>query len=187
MIGNSLKSYVFIRACIFFLHYIAPLSILCSSLTLLVRQSAYRIPRILEAIAAAETLFYLFVYLPRRYVLQHAAIHPTTLSRDDRQKLFLQCHDNVSDAERYLRKWFREASPVDIKRENVKEFFCWAFLNKASWSSEDEDELNDYADRIEGLLGRRLEPGRGPAIPLRLTLDDVRMMHRSLIWYFVSL
>ena len=186
MIGTSLKSYVFIRACIFFLHYIAPLSILCCVLTLLVRHSAYRIPRILKAIAVAETLFYLLVYLPRRYILQHAAIHPTTLPRDERRKLFLSCHDNVPDADQYLRKWFREASPADIKRENVKEFFCWAFLNKATWGLEDEDELDEYVDKIESLLGRKLGSGRGSAVPLRLTLDEVRMMHRSLIWYMVG-
>ena len=75
---------------------------------------------------------------------------------------------------------------AEIKRENVKEFFCWAFLNKGVWSALDEEELDEYADKMEELLGRRLEAGKGPAKPLLLTLDDARMMHRSLIWYFVS-
>lgn len=75
---------------------------------------------------------------------------------------------------------------TDIKRENVKEFFCWAFLSKGSWGPEDEEELETYVDAIKGLLGQEIEPGRGPAVPLRLTLDQVKMMHRSLIWYFVS-
>ncbi|MCJ1421370.1 hypothetical protein MMC32_007733 [Xylographa parallela] len=183
MIGTSFKEYAFIRACIFFLHYIAPLSIACCVLTLLIRHSGFRIPKLLEIIAVAETSFYLFVYLPRRHYLQHAAIHPTTLSRDERQRLFRLCHENVPDAELYLRKWFNWAPITDIKRENVKEFFCWALLNKGAWGPEDEEELEQYADSIGELLGRTLEPGRGPAKPLRLTLDKVNMMHRSLIWY----
>ena len=186
MIGTSFKEYAFIRACIFFLHYIAPLSIACCVLTLLIRHSGFRIPKLLEIIAVAETSFYLFVYLPRRHYLQHAAIHPTTLSRDERQRLFRLCHENVPNAELYLRKWFNWAPITDIKRENVKEFFCWALLNKGAWGPEDEEELEQYADSIGELLGRTLEPGRGPAKPLRLTLDKVNMMHRSLIWYCVS-
>ncbi|MCJ1390005.1 hypothetical protein MMC18_002863 [Xylographa bjoerkii] len=73
---------------------------------------------------------------------------------------------------------------MDIKRDNVKEFFCWAFLNKGAWGPEDEEELEQYADSIGELLGGTLKPGRGPAKSLRLTLDKVTMMHRSLIWYF---
>ena len=186
MIGTSFKEYVFIRACIFLLHYIAPLSIACCVFTLFMRRSVYRVPKLLETIAIAETAFYFLVYLPRQYYLQHAAIHPTTLSKDERHRLFRLCHENVPDAELYLRKWFNGASTTDIKRDNVKEFFCWALLNKGAWGPEDEDELEEYADGIGELLGRKLELGRGSAQPLLLTLDKVQMMHRSLIWYFVS-
>ena len=186
MIGTSFKEYAFIRACIFCLHYIAPLSIACCVLTLLMRHSAFRVPRILEILAVAETAFYLFVYLPRRHHLQHAAIHPTLLSKDERHRLFRLCNENVPDAETYLRKWFNWAPMTDIKRDNVKEFFCWALLNKDTWGPDDEEELDQYADCIGELLGGALKPGRGPAKPLRLTLDKVNMMHRSLIWYCVS-
>ncbi|MCJ1314772.1 hypothetical protein MMC15_000084 [Xylographa vitiligo] len=183
MIGTSFKEYAFIRVCIFFLHYIAPISIACCVLTLFIRHSVFRIPKLLEIIAIAETAFYLFIYLPRRYYLQHAAIHPTTLSKNERHRLFRLCHENVPDAELYLRKWFNWAPITDIKRDNVKEFFCWALLNKGAWGPEDEEELEHYADSIEELLGGVLEPGRGLARPIRLTLDKVNMMHRSLIWY----
>ena len=77
-------------------------------------------------------------------------------------------------------------APVEeIKRENVKEFFAWAFLNKANWGPEDEEELNFYVGETERVLGKKLEEGKGKAIALRLTLDDVVMLQRSLIWYFV--
>jgi hypothetical protein len=186
MIGISFRAYVFIQSCIFFLHYIAPLSIACCVLSLFLRQTDHRIPLALEILAIAETAFYLLVYLPRRHVLQRAAIHPTTLSPEQRRKLFAKCHSSISDPEGYLRKWFKEADPQDIKRDNVKEFFCWGFLNKGAWGPEDDEELDDYVDQTETLLGRKLEPGRGPAIALRLSLDEVPMLHRSLIWYWVS-
>ena len=187
MIGTSFKEYAFIQACIFILHYIAPLSILCCVLTLIFRQSIYRIPFPLELVALAETSFYFCVYLPRRYVLQHKAIHPTTLSRVQRRELFDRCHNTVPGVEQYLRKWFKQAPLSEIKRENVKEFFCWAFLNRGAWGPEDDEELDGYADKIEDLLGKKLDAGRGSAEALRLTLDEVRMLHRSLIWYIVRL
>ena len=186
MIGTSLQAYVFIRACILFLHYIAPLSILCCILSLLIHPSAYRIPRALELLAFTETAFYFLVYLPRRFVLQRAAIHPTTVPRHEREELFQKCHENVPDAEQYIRKWFKEAPLSDIRRDNVKEFFSWAFLNKSTLDAEDEEELETYTDKLEGLMNKKLGAGRGPARSLRLTIDNVRMMHRSLIWYGVS-
>ena len=77
-------------------------------------------------------------------------------------------------------------APIEeIKRDNVKEFFTWAFLNKASWGPEDEEELNFYVEETEKVLGRKIEEGRGKAVALRLTLDDVVMLQRSLTWYFV--
>ena len=50
----------------------------------------------------------------------------------------------------------------------------------------DDEELEEYVDRFETLLGRKLALGRGSAVPLRLTLDKVNMLHRSLLWYLVS-
>ena len=50
----------------------------------------------------------------------------------------------------------------------------------------DDEELEEYVDKFEMLLGRKLDPGRGKAVPLRLTIDEVKMLHRSLLWYLVS-
>ncbi|KAI9704780.1 MAG: hypothetical protein M1836_006560 [Candelina mexicana] len=183
MIGETTGEYIFIRACISFLHYIAPLSILYTFVVLSFRPSSYRVPWALEIWVLAETGFFFLVYLPRRYHLQHAATHPPNLSPEDRSILFNLCHDNVSDPESYLSKWFLGAPASEIKRENVKEFFRWAFLNTGEFDPADDAEIEDYIIRMEKLLGRKFEAGKGNAKPLRLSLDKVDMLHRSLTWY----
>ena len=186
MIGTSLWDYVFIRSCILFLHSIAPLSILYSIAIPFLRPTSYPLPWYFEAWMLAETAFYTLVYLPRKYLLQHAATHPTLLSRADRRHLFDLCHDTISDPEQYLSKWFKKAPRSEIKRDNLKEFFCWGFLNKGDYGPEDDEELDEYVEKMEVLLGRQLESGRGKAECLKLTLDKVAMLHRSLFWYLVS-
>jgi hypothetical protein len=189
MIGTSIQDYVFIRTCIFILYLIAPLSALYClliSYLQLFDPPPPRVPWILNTWIAAEAAFYLLIYLPRRYYLQNAATHPKPLSREQRRALFLRCHDNIPDPERYLSKWFLGAPASEIKRENVKDFLCWAFLNKGEYDLAEEAELEEYVAALEKLLQRNLEEGRGKAKPLRLTLDEVDMLHRSLTWYLVS-
>ena len=120
MINNSPASYAFIRACIIFLHSIAPLSAVYCVIVLALRPSAYRIPIVLEIWAIAEAAFFAFVYVPRRIVLQRAATHPELLPREQRGKLFKLCLDTVEDPEKYLAGWMRGAPASEIKRENVK-------------------------------------------------------------------
>lgn len=186
MIGTSLWDYIFIRLCIVFLHYVAPLSALYCVAVLVLHPSNFRIPLVFEIWAVAETLFLLLIYFPRRYFLQHAAAHPEVPPRDKRRRLFELCHDTVDDPEVYLSKWFKGAPPSEIKRDNLKEFLCWAFLNKGAYGTLDDEELEEYADDLEMRLGRKLELGRGNAKSLRLTMDRVTMLHRSLLWYMVS-
>lgn len=185
MVGTSAWDYVFIRGCIFFLGLVAPLSTAYTVLNLCINLP-FRLPRLLEVWLALEALFYLFVYIPRKAHLQTAATHPATVSREHRQKLFMRCHENIPDPNRYLKKWFLDAPAAEIKRENLKDFFRWAFLNTADPDPAYDQELEDYVDETEKLLGRKLETGRGKAKCLRVSLDDVDMLHRSLTWYFVS-
>jgi hypothetical protein len=185
MVGTSLWDYLFIRTCIFLLHIVAPLSIAYSLGSSLVHLP-FHIPRVLEVWLALEAVFYLVVYLPRKAYLQTAATHPTTACRDDRRKLFWHCHSNIPDPDHYLTKWFRDAPAAEIKRENVKDFFRWAFLNTGEPDPAYDEELEEYTEEMEKLLGRKLGPGRGNAKCLRLTLDNVEMLHRSLTWYLVS-
>ncbi|KAH7190271.1 hypothetical protein BKA60DRAFT_664498 [Fusarium oxysporum] len=182
MAGTSLWDYIFIRASIFLLHLIAPLSVAYSLVNLLARLP-FQFPRVLQAWLGLEALFYLAVYLPLNKYLQRAAKHPVPPCRADRRKLFLRCHQNIPDPAQYLRKWFRNAPVSEIKRDNVKDFFRWAFLNTGDHDSTYDEELEEYTQEIEKLLGKKLEPGRGNAKCLRLTLEKVEMLHRSLTWY----
>lgn len=194
MIGHSTGEYLFIQACIYFLHYIAPLSAFYCIFLLALRSPAYRIPLVLEIWAIAEAAFLLLLYIPRNILLQQAASHPEVLPKEKRKELFQLCLDTLDDPEHYLRGWFRGSPLSDIKRENLKgtflslasfnlltrvEFFCWAFLNKTRYGLVDDEELEDYADRTESALGRKLEPGRGKAVPLRITVDEVKTKYRS--------
>ncbi len=165
-----------------------PLSILyCVGLVALhgVEATAYRFPLVVEGIAIAETLFFICVYLPYSYYLQREAVHPPAPTRDERTELFQLCNDNISDPESYLRKWFLGAPVDDIRRDNLKEFFLWAFFNRGGPPGDDDEELDEYVDATEKLLGRTIKHGRGKAECLRLTLDKVSMLHRSLVWYWV--
>ncbi|PTB61710.1 hypothetical protein BBK36DRAFT_1131147 [Trichoderma citrinoviride] len=181
MIGIYAWDYVCIRTCIFFLHLIAPLSVTYSLVSCLIH-SPFHIPHMLEVWLNLEAVFYLLVYLPRKNYLQRVVTYPTA-GRDDRRRLFWRCHSKIPDPDRYLTKWFRDAPVAEIKRENVKDFFRWAFPNSGEPGPAYDEELEQYIGEMEKLLGRKLELGRGNAQCLRLTLDKVEMLHRSLIWY----
>ncbi len=82
-------------------------------------------------------------------------------------------------------KWFKDAPLSEIKRENVKEFYRWAFLDTGDYDATDDEELDEYVRKYEETHGLKIEPGYGNAKCLRLTLDPVDMVHRSLAWYLV--
>ncbi|CZT44556.1 uncharacterized protein RSE6_04742 [Rhynchosporium secalis] len=188
MIGTSRTEYIFIKFCILVLHYLAPICL--AYCALIVALYGFKtaitspVPLLIESVAVAESLFFLFVYLPYRYHLQSEAVHPPAPTRNERRELFAQCNDNIADPEAYLSKWFLGADLKDIKRENVKEFLLWAFFNRGGPPGDDEEELEEYVDAMEVLVGKTIEAGRGKAQCLRLTLDRVDMLHRSLVWYF---
>jgi len=189
MIGTSRSELTFIRVCIFFLHYLAPASVAyCILLVALYgfEATTYRFPLFVETIAFAETAFYFLVYTPYRIYLQREAIHPPQLDRAQREELFTKCHNNIPDIEAYLRKWFLGAPLEEIKKDNLKDFFLWAFFDRGGAPGKDDEELEEYVKETEELLGRKIQPGRGNAKALRLTLDNVDMLHRSLTWYFVG-
>jgi hypothetical protein len=184
MIGTSTSDYVLIRTSITLLRAITPLSIFYVALIPFIPR--HRLPRVVEAWPIAETAFYFLFYLPRRHFLQRPAQHPPPLEREERQELLQRSLEEVHDPNRYLSKWFLDAPLSEIKRENVIEFFRWVFLNTDVSHSEDDEELEEYVRQMEEAFGRKLEDGRGSAKSLRLTLDRVKMLHRSLLWYQVS-
>jgi hypothetical protein len=189
MIGTSAFEWYLICTAIFLLRYVTPLCVVyfVAVITLYGFKAAYSpASLVIASIAIAETLFYLLVFLPYRIYLQREAVHPPTLPRHERKALFARCNENIPEGEAYLSKWFLGAPAEEIKRENLKEFFLWAFFNRGGPPGEDDEELEEYVTQTEELLGRKMEPGRGNAECLRLTLDKVEILHRTLAWYLVS-
>ena len=68
-----------------------------------------------------------------------------------------------------------------IKRDNVKEFFRWAFLNTASDNPTYDDEVEGYMKKLEMGLEMNFERGRANVKYLRLIMDKVDALHQSLI------
>jgi len=187
MIGTSALEYAFIRVCIFFLHFIAPFSLLYCAAALLCLPQKSRLPTPIELWLAAEALFWTCFFLPHRRYLQHAATHPPRRSKEERRKLVNRVNADVVDPERYIRGWFRGASIEDIGRDDVKRYIAWAFLDRDWVQGEDEEEIEKYTLEIESMLGKGFRPGKRLAKALRLTLDPVDMLYRSLFWYLVML
>ena len=180
--------YVFIRVSVFGLRIVTPVSV-AYTVTYVTRPPGltfnFPVAPYLFSYTLIETVFYLFVYLPRKIYLQTPADHPNQLSTKERETLFNRCADHIADPDRYLTKWFQDAPLEEIKRENLKDFFRWGFFNSGEVNPADEDELNEYVNRVERQFGRELEPGRGMAVPLRLTIDRFTPQNRPAIWYTV--
>jgi hypothetical protein len=187
MISHRRGRYTFIRIFVLYFRCIAPLSLLYSSLLVTKLCPPDRLPLALAIYAVAEAAFYLFIFLPRRYVLQQPALHPPPApTRAKRRDLFRKCHSCVSSPQQYWSLWFKGVSFEAIGRDNVKEWLAWGFLNKGSWGAEDNDELEEYITESEKSLGRKFTPGRKAAVPMRPTLDAVNISHRPLLYYIVS-
>jgi hypothetical protein len=184
MIGTSTPDYIFIRVCIFGIRAVTPLCILYTVFGIVRPPRAFA-TQLLLAYTLLETAFYFLVFLPRKSRLQAPAEHPPIPSRELQSLLYQRCTETISEPLEYMRKWFLDADPEEIKWENVKDFFRWGFLNTAEENTAHDEELNVYVEGVEQLIGRKLEPGRGKAKCIRLTIDPVEMIHRPVIWYFV--
>ncbi|KAJ2999360.1 hypothetical protein NUW58_g26 [Xylaria curta] len=116
-----------------------------------------------------------------------ATEHPPLLPHAERRALFIRCLNNVPDVASYLRTWFLGSEKSDIRIDNVREFLSWAFFNRhpGNETAAELEELDEYVAEIERRLGHKLEPGRGGAKSLRLTLDDIEIRYRSVLWYFI--
>ena len=111
---------------------------------------------------------------------------------EDRKALFHKCQENIYVLEDYLRGWFLGAALEDIRRENLREFLLWGFFdtrydpeNRNALSILEWEEVEGYINEIEQNLGRPIKEGRGKAICLRLTFDEVYAAYRSLTWYII--
>lgn len=193
MIGTSPAEYFFIRACILFLHNIAPISTLyCIQLLLL---QFFHLPIYLERIPypiqfwlTAEAVFFATVFIPHQYALHHSPIYHGSISPECREKLFRNCHTNVPNPEKYISRWLMVSGEY-IKRDNVKDFIRWAFFGPGhTWEQDqrNEEEIETYTTEIEKMIGRKLSPGRMDVKSLGQLLNEAGGLHRSLLWYTVS-
>lgn len=189
MLDSSRAQYAFIRACIFLLQSIVPLSIAHSIYEVLF-STPWHLHLLIRVWLAAEATFYLAFQLPFLVYLQRDAFHPPLRSKEDRRVLFARstAHATFADLERHIRGWFKGAPWAEIGREGVKSWLAWAFFEgRIDVDGNDAQELEEYAVALERLLGKTFPPGNGKATSLRLTLDPVEVSRRSLLWYSVRI
>ncbi|KAH9917611.1 Alpha/Beta hydrolase protein [Fomitopsis serialis] len=185
MIGNSVPEYIFIRTCIAGLRLVAPLSFVYTLASW--REGRFLCSPWVGAYALVEACFYLFVYLPRSFLLQKAATHPPPLSRKEREALFEKCFGYIAKMN-MATGWFFGGDASLIKRENMREWLLWALFgcNRDSARPEWDDEIEGYLAMLENYMGKPLEGGWSEvARCMRLTLDPVVMLHRPLVWYAI--
>lgn len=190
MINHTLAQYAFIRACIFLLNAIVPLSIAHSVYELVFWPTPWQLPVVIRIWLAAETAFYFGFQIPYVQYLQKDAIHPPLRSREERASLFgrVTANTTVVDLERHLRGWFKGAGLDGIGRDSVKSWLAWAFFEgRSDAETKGTQEVEEYAAQLEQTLGKPFLPGYGTATPIRLTLDPVVLSHRSLLWYWVCI
>jgi hypothetical protein len=190
LIGNSFPELIFIRIAIPVLRLIAPLATIATPALFVTRHHSLQRHRWLWPVGiwlAGEAVFFWGVYLPLRLGLQKAAEHPVPPPKEERERLMQKVCAHLPEPEHYLSKWFMDAPPEEIKRENVKEFYAWSSLNKRyeDVDHEEDIELDLYTNELEQKLDRSFDPGRGKAKSLRTTLDPVPMQHRPLVWYLI--
>lgn len=172
MLNPTAYELIFIRACVILLNYTPVFYVFLP-------------PTIFVVALLVELTYYLFVLRPFESRLKSSAIHPLN-TRQEREALFQRCVQNVPDIERYLSLWALGADIKDIKRDNVRDFFLWAFFDCEDTGGHDmNDELEGYIVKTEEMLNRPLPPGRGDVKPMRLTIDKIQTRYRSVIWYFV--
>ncbi|KAL9008791.1 MAG: hypothetical protein Q9173_006117 [Seirophora scorigena] len=160
MIGESASAYLFIRLFVALLRTIAPLGIAYCFLHLVLPHHV-GVPRYLEITAVAECSTSLFSFLG----------DPSCNVPSSIRRLF---------PARQGENFFPQP---DVRRENVKTWFCWAFMNRGTWDKAEDDELEEYVRQTETVAGERIPPGRGEVKSLRITLDDFTALHRPLMWY----
>lgn len=147
---------------------------------------SWRLPSALEYWALTETAFYLVARAYRSFYIQRPASHPVLPTAPQRRELFAKSLDTTEDHAYYVSKWLLGAPLTEIKRENVREFLRWAFFNLAEDDHAYDAEVDEYLNAIEDRSGLRFEEGRSEVKSLRLTVEKVHALPRSLTWYFVS-
>jgi pimeloyl-ACP methyl ester carboxylesterase len=136
-----------------------------------------------EVYGAIEILWYLLWFLPYKSYLQRPGTRMAEMTRAERKALIEKSLDLVPDVRLFLRKWFNNAHLDEIYRDDVKDWLVWVLWGTDTHDGCDAEELNEYVDAAESRANLKLHKGRAGAKPIRLNLDPVHMIHRSLLFY----
>ncbi|KAI0456340.1 hypothetical protein F5B21DRAFT_513442 [Xylaria acuta] len=190
MIGTSIPEFIFIRISIFCLQYTTPICLVYLLALTAVKGMEGALSwagKVAIGFCILDTLYALFIYHPYNRRLKQAAEHPPLLPSAKRRELFIRCLNNTPNIASYLRTWFLKANESDIRKDNLREFLSWGFFDRdvGNETVAELEELDEYLARIERRIGYQLEPGRGKAKSLRLTIDEIEVRYRSVLWYFI--
>ncbi|CAE6367164.1 unnamed protein product [Rhizoctonia solani] len=188
LVGISDSERLVILAGIWAVRAVTPISFLHLLLSILWPSYSLRRYRPITGYTLIEVAFYLFFFLPRKAFLQKPAVHPPPLSPEDRHQLFTRCLHHLKDAQSF-NQWFLDAPPR-IPRQNVLEWLKWGFFAGEQCTndtcSKHDEELEEYLKALENALGERFPPGVDPKLKsIRITLDDVVVYHRPVVWYLI--
>ncbi|KAI1852722.1 hypothetical protein JX266_002263 [Neoarthrinium moseri] len=136
-----------------------------------------------EVYGAIEILWYFIWFLPFKAYLQRPGLSMIPTTRAQRKALIERLLNHVPDVRLFIRKWFNDAHLDEVYRDDVKDWLLWALWGVISDTDIDPDELEEYVCEAESRSGLTLPRGRAGARPMRLSLDPVKMIHRSLLWY----
>ena len=97
----------------------------------------------------AETLWFPYYLFTVRRLQRTRPVHHATEDSQARKDLILKCWDALETAARpdrkeediqaFLSGWFLGAPFAEIKRENLKSWVAWAFLDR-DYTKEEDDE-----------------------------------------------
>eukprot|EP00158_Paraphelidium_tribonemae_P003587 Partr_v1_DN26241_c0_g1_i1_m48694 putative NA len=187
--------YWFVRAKIFILSAILPLSIAVLltaywTFSLAVdRDNTTTIPATFIAIALAEFLFCLLYYYKRSHLDAFSPYNPDlfVLSKADRMALFYLCANNVANPKEYFSGWFHHAPYEQIKRGDISRFLAWAFYGERveNLNAEDAAEIGEMIDFIADKFKVTFELGDSHLPCIRLNFDPVIPKYRPLGYYIL--
>ncbi|KAG4418795.1 hypothetical protein IFR04_008077 [Cadophora malorum] len=189
MLPSSRGTLIFSRIFAWYFQSIAPLSIGYCILVTFNLLPFQRLPTALEAWLLAESLFYLAVYLPMSHAVHGVALKVDASTRSQRRDLFNKCISTITNPVKYVSLWHRGAPIESIRRDNVKEWICWAFLDIGFGGPDEDEELEEYVDLMEEILpgDMKFSPGKNSAVKtLRFSLDPVNISPKPLLFYVLG-
>lgn len=190
MLKDSWHARLFIRSSIWMFRSIAPLTISYCCLRILRPSSiTWSSPwlYLIDAYAALETVFYLMLYLPRKYYLNRPANPYTPLSSpQQREEAFSKVWESTYDARAYISNWFYGAPVESLGREDMKDFISWSLWNETTRYPEHEEELEKYLMQTEEVLGMKFPDTETRTKSMMVTFEPLNLKHKPLLWYGVS-